>query len=404
MTPRCTLFVLMVASGIVLQLSYGVEVNVTGPDEKLCLCANLMLNFSVSYEVADKKNATVSFELPDAVKTDGSKCGDESSELQLHFGNGHFLSVSFSKQKGTYQADLINFTYNLNDSSIFKDSVSHETMTVSVMPQITNVSLDTCYVCKSEDLIKAKNVNMTLWNVLIQAFVSNGTKSENLTVCAADTPTPSPTNTTTTSTPATTPTPTPTPTLPTPTTRNYNVTKNNTVCLLAIFGLRIGFNQTGENYQEMNFGDADVKASGSCEVNSSKLHLESNKITIDFTFTNDTKKFKLHELSINITSSVFSQSNSNLSMWEASVGSSYMCNNQQNYTITSQLSLFTFNLHIQPFGVKNGAFSTAHECSVDDTSILIPIIVGAALVGLILIVVIAYVIGRRKTYIGYQTL
>lgn len=46
----------------------------------------------------------------------------------------------------------------------------------------------------------------------------------------------------------------------------------------------------------------------------------------------------------------------------------------------------------------------AHECSVDDTSLLIPIIVGAALAGLIVIVVIAYMIGRRKTHVGYQTL
>lgn len=48
--------------------------------------------------------------------------------------------------------------------------------------------------------------------------------------------------------------------------------------------------------------------------------------------------------------------------------------------------------------------SAATECSLDDASILIPIIVGAALAGLIVIVVIAYVIGRRKTYVGYQTL
>ncbi len=41
---------------------------------------------------------------------------------------------------------------------------------------------------------------------------------------------------------------------------------------------------------------------------------------------------------------------------------------------------------------------------MDDTSLLIPIIVGAALAGLIFIVVIAYVIGRRRTYVGYQTL
>ncbi len=50
------------------------------------------------------------------------------------------------------------------------------------------------------------------------------------------------------------------------------------------------------------------------------------------------------------------------------------------------------------------SLSAAHECSMDDTSLLIPIIVGAALAGLIFIVVIAYVIGRRRTYVGYQTL
>ena len=50
------------------------------------------------------------------------------------------------------------------------------------------------------------------------------------------------------------------------------------------------------------------------------------------------------------------------------------------------------------------SLSAAHECAMDDSSILIPIIVGAALAGLILIVVIAYMIGRRKTYVGYQTL
>lgn len=46
----------------------------------------------------------------------------------------------------------------------------------------------------------------------------------------------------------------------------------------------------------------------------------------------------------------------------------------------------------------------AHECAMDDVNITIPIIVGAVLVGLILIVVIAYLIGRRKTHAGYQTL
>lgn len=39
----------------VFQQSSGIEVNVTDKDNKLCLYANLMVNFSVSYEVAGDK-------------------------------------------------------------------------------------------------------------------------------------------------------------------------------------------------------------------------------------------------------------------------------------------------------------------------------------------------------------
>lgn len=211
------------------------------------------------------------------------------------------------------------------------------------------------------------------------------------------------TTSTSTTTPSTT---TPTPTLPPPTTGKYKLQKDNSTCLLAEFGLRIGFQ--GDKYEEMNFKSTnETGVSGSCGVNSSELVLQSDTLILTFTFINDTKKFSLHALNVtgNTSSGVaFSQVNSNMTLWQAALGSSYMCTKEQNYTITEHLTVFTFNLHIQPFGIKKDGFSTAQECSMDDTSILIPIVVGAALAGLILIVVIAYVIGRRKTYVGYQTL
>ncbi|XP_029367857.1 lysosome-associated membrane glycoprotein 2 [Echeneis naucrates] len=418
MSRHATL-VLFLACGAVFHLSHGVEVNVTDAGGKLCLYAKMMVNFSVSYELANKENKTVKFELPNGATKDGSKCEAKDSTLKLNFGDGHSLSMNFTKNGETYQADAINFFYNLNDSSLFPDSLSNETVNVVMKPQITNIGMDTCYSCNSDDLIQAKNVNMTLWNVLIQAFVSNGSRSQTITSCKADTPTttvPPTTHATSTTTvapvtnittpappPTTTPTPPPTP----PPTGKYSVkTGNSTVCLLATFGLRIGFKQ-GERYQEMNLEPNVTKYTGSCGVNSSELQLMSNTMTISFTFTNDTKKFWLHALNVTANTSsgaVFNQGNTSLSLWEAAVGSSYLCNKEQNYTITDLLTLYTFNLQVQPVEVKKNDFSTAHECSLDDTSILIPIIVGAALAGLILIVVIAYVIGRRKTYVGYQTL
>ncbi|XP_049608998.1 lysosome-associated membrane glycoprotein 2 isoform X3 [Syngnathus scovelli] len=411
---RYAAFALFFIFGFVSHLSLGAEVKVMDKDDKLCLYANVTVNFSVLYATSDNKSEIATFDLPSEVTSNGSKCSNTTSTLKLNFGAGHSWSVNFTVNGNMYQADSITFSYNLSDSTIFSKSALNDTLSVDVRPHITDVSMNTCYSCMSEETIRSDSVNQTLWNVLIQAFISNGTQSKNLTTCSADlptTPTASPTTVApvtnaTTSTP--TPPTTPAPTLPTPTTGRFNIKpdENSTACLLANFALRIGI-ELGEKYQEINLDPNVTTASGSCGVNTSELVLVSNALIIVLTFTNDTKKFHLQAVNVtaNLSSGVvFSEANSSLSLWEAAVGSSYMCNKEQNYTITGKLTIFTFNLQVQPFAVKKGVFSTAHECPLDDTSILIPIIVGAALAGLILIVVIAYVIGRRKTYVGYQTL
>ncbi|XP_038145469.1 lysosome-associated membrane glycoprotein 2 isoform X2 [Cyprinodon tularosa] len=440
---RYAAFVFLLSLGLVSQRSNAIEVKVKDGD-KLCLYANLTLSFSVSYQVPENKSETVSFELPDSASSDASKCDDTSSILMLTFEDRHSWSVNFTQKDNTYQADVITFTYNLNDSHIFPNSSANGTVSVTVKPDIANIGLDTCYSCKSEDTIAASpEVNMTLSNVLIQAFVVNGTKSENLTSCAADLPkttttapvtnktTVAPTNATTTVAPTTNatttmapttnatttmapttnatttaPPTTPTPTLPTPTVGNYSVKPdvNSTACLLASFGLRIGFKQN-EKYQETNF-EPPAEASGICGVNSSELQLVSGNITVKLTFVSDSKKFHLQAINVNISSGSgdFVQGSTNLTLWEATVGSSYMCNKEQNFTINDLLSLYTFSLHVQPFGVKNGLYSTAEECFLDsDLSFLVPIAVGVALSFLIILVLISYLIGRRKSRTGYQS-
>ncbi|XP_041652742.1 lysosome-associated membrane glycoprotein 2 isoform X1 [Cheilinus undulatus] len=405
---RHAAFVLLLASITVFQLSHGVEVSVNDSDNKLCLYANLMVNFSVSYEEAGNKSATAEFELPADVTTEGSECNKTSSMLKLNFG-GHTWSVSFTSDGAKYQADSVTFSYNLSDKTTFPGAASNETLSLTVKPEINDVTEGTCYSCKSRDTIVSELVNQTLWNVLMQAFVVNGSKSEAITSCAADLPVT--TVAPTTHTPTTGPAPTtPTPTLPTPTTGKYIIKpdENSTACLLANFGLRIGL-KLGEKYQEMNLDPNPNKtaASGQCGVNSSDLVLVSDTMAITLTFTNDTKKFRLHALNITGKTSsgvAFSEVNTNLSLWEAAVGASYMCNKEQNYTITNQLTLFTFDLRVQPFGVKAGVFSTAEECFLDsDLSFLVPIAVGVALSFLIVLVLISYLIGRRKSRTGYQS-
>ncbi|XP_029518228.2 lysosome-associated membrane glycoprotein 2-like isoform X2 [Oncorhynchus nerka] len=403
----CAFVVFFLALGNELHLSHATEVSVNNTENKLCLYANLMVNFSVTYEVGVNKSETVLFVLPENVTTKGSICNNTTSTLKLGFGDGHSWAVEFTKDNKTYQVDSIVFTYNLNDSSVFTNSTSNETKSVTAKPRITNVGVDTYYSCKSENVQRVESVTQTLYDVTLQAFVTNGSKSDTDTVCTADlTSTTVAPITTVTTTAA--PTSTPTPTLPTPTTGNYSIAPdfNSTACLMATFGLRIGFKQ-GDKVETINLVPSATEVGGACGVNSSILILTSDTIDIMFTFSNDSKKFHLHALNVTVkpaTGVAVVAANTNMSIWVAAVGSSYMCNKEQTLTVTETLTLYTFKLRVQPFGVEKGEFATAHECSLDDTSILIPVIVGAALAILILIVVIAYVIGRRKTYVGYQTL
>ncbi|XP_053734709.1 lysosome-associated membrane glycoprotein 2 isoform X2 [Synchiropus splendidus] len=403
---RFSAFILLLMVAVGVHQSSGVEVKVNDKNGTLCLSASLMVNFSISYETTDKMMAVVEIELPSKVSANDSVCGSNSSVLKLEFESGHSWTMNFITNGKTYEADSIIFSYNLGDSKVFPNSSSNDTLSVTVKPHIIDVDTDTSYSCKSSDMIQAKSVNQTLWNVVIQAFITNGQQSTNYTSCAADTPTAAPTKPPVT-TPSAPTTPVPTPTLPDPAVGKYNVTpENSTACLLAQFGLRLGI-KLGGKYEEMNLNSSKVSATGGCNVNSSELVLESDTMNIKMTFTNDTKKFRLHAFEASGTTSSgakFSDGNSSLSLWEASVGNSYMCNKEQNYTITEDLFVFTFQLQIQPVGVKKGAFSTAEECFLDsDLSFLVPIAVGVALSFLIILVLISYVIGRRKSRTGYQS-
>ncbi|XP_051716374.1 lysosome-associated membrane glycoprotein 2 isoform X2 [Ctenopharyngodon idella] len=201
--------------------------------------------------------------------------------------------------------------------------------------------------------------------------------------------------------------------IPKPTVGNYSVKSDNvTICLLANMGLQFSFKISGNaSIQTLNLDPSPnvMEVSGTCGGggNDSSLVLKSKEITVHFFFTNVSDKFRLHALAFSVdfgNGSTFSESNNNLSLWEASVGSSYMCKKELSYNITDKLTINTFELQVQPFAVQKNMFSTAEECFLDsDLSFLVPIAVGVALSFLIILVLISYLIGRRKSRTGYQS-
>ncbi|XP_067103337.1 lysosome-associated membrane glycoprotein 2 isoform X2 [Osmerus mordax] len=250
-------------------------------------------------------------------------------------------------------------------------------------------------------------------NATTLAPTTNATTPAPVPTTNATTPAPVPTTNATTpvpttnaTTPAPVPTTTPTPTLPTPSTGKYSIKTGNSTCLLADFGLRIGFIQGGKG-QEINLMPNATTSTGTCGVNTSELILTSDVITIIFSFNHEVKNFRLHALNVTIKSDSgvdFKQANTNLTLWQAAVGSSYMCNKQQSYNITDVLTLDTYELRVQPFEVTKDKFSTAEDCQADGESFLVPIAVGVALAVLILIVLLAYFIGRKRNQgSGYES-
>ncbi|MFT7810241.1 lysosome-associated membrane glycoprotein 2 isoform X2 [Arapaima gigas] len=353
----------------------------------------LVFGSAFSLFLNDEFTNDVTFTLPNKIKSDGSSCGNDSSVLKLEFGSGHSWTVNFTRNSKTYKADYIVFIYNLSDTNIFVNSSSNETVNVTVTPKMDEVGLDTYYYCRSNMDIVSDLVTQTLWNISLQAFINDGNKSKNATVCAADLPpTTAPTTPKTSAAPTSIPTPTPP---PQPSTGNYNISEQGKVCLMATLGLQMHYNDSS-TLQIMNLDPKKTSADGKCQGNSSEasLYLESDQVSIWFTFTEDGKKFALHAVTINVTKNNVTThvSNTNMSLWETWLGSSYMCNKQQTLNITDSFAIVTYNLRVQPFNVTDNKFATAHECSLDDSNILIPIIVGAALAGLIVIVLIAYVI------------
>ncbi|RXN01977.1 Lysosome-associated membrane glycoprotein 1 [Acipenser ruthenus] len=371
-----------------------------------CIMAELSANISVKYAVANKQMNTVLVALPDSATVDNSStCGNDTVAplLVVRFGDGHSLSLNFSKNASDYQVDTLSVTLNLSDSAVFVNSSTKAPMTVSSSSTGIKASLNTTYRCMSATHVTLTDVNVTFSNMRVEAYLPAANFSKEATVCNADISTSTPAPKTTPVTTATTAPPAPTTAPTNPTAGIYNVTKSNETCLLAKMALQL--NITYQNKTTVfNINPLTTVAGGACDTNSSTLILRDGSTNLTFMFMlNDTKKFYLSGIAV-ATSGGFIADNKNLTYLRGTLGRSYMCSAEQTLTVTSVFSINAFHLQVQPFGVSSGKFGTAEDCQLDEDNMLIPIIVGAALAGLVLIVLIAYLIGRKRSHAGYQTI
>ncbi|XP_077681767.1 lysosome-associated membrane glycoprotein 2 isoform X1 [Eretmochelys imbricata] len=414
----CCLLLLVLGSPRFFQ-SHAVEVDVKDHSNTTCIYAKWMMSFLIKYETnsSEYKNATLDLTSPN-ITHDRSTCGNKTHAplLAVEFGAGHSWSINFTKTNETYQGNIISFTYNTSDP-VFKDAKTKGLITVVVKDTLPPVQLNTVYKCHHLDSIEVANVSQFFWDVTLQAFVQNGTVSKNDSTCEADRSTVAPTTvanlTTTPVTTASSPLPTTTSKpVEKPLTGNYSLKDGDKTCLLATLGLQLNVSQ--EKPVLVNINPKTTYVTGSCGNTSATLRLnDSNSRFIDFTFavkntSANTQRFYLKEVNITLISSIngsepLNAGNNNLSIWDTFLGSSYMCQKEQTVLVTEELQIHTFDLRIQPFRVQDNKYSKAEDCSPDVDNFIVPITVGAALGGLVALVLMAYFVSHKKQRnAGYQ--
>ncbi|XP_034863969.1 lysosome-associated membrane glycoprotein 2 isoform X1 [Mirounga leonina] len=402
--PGSGLVVLCLVLGAVS--SYALELNVTDSEKATCLYAKWQMNFTIQYETTNKTYKTVTISNFSTATYNGSICGDvqNNAKIAVQFGSGFSWTVNFTKKESTYSIDGISFSYNISDNTTFPDAKDKGILTVRDAVGF-RIPLNNIFRCNSLSTLEKNGVVQSYWDVHVQAFVQNGTVSTKEFLCEKDKTltTVVPIVPTTAPSPTTTPTPKEKPEV-----GSYSVNNSNGTCLLATMGLQLNFTHD-KVVSVININPNTTDFTGSCQPQTALLRLNCSNIKyLDFVFAvKNENRFYLKEVNVSmylVNGSVFSIANNNLSYWDAPLGSSYMCNKEQTVSVSGAFQINTFDLRVQPFNVMEGKYSTAQECSLDDDTILIPIIVGAGLSGLIIVIVIAYLIGRRKSYAGYQTL
>ncbi|XP_009948192.1 PREDICTED: lysosome-associated membrane glycoprotein 1, partial [Leptosomus discolor] len=402
-----------------LQASSSFEVK--DSSGKACIIADLTVAFSVEYKSHGQKEFAYFFLPQNATVEPQSSCGKVNTShpiLVLGFGAGHSLSLNFSEYADRYQVEELVFHYNLSDATLFHNSTAGEVKKIS-HKTIIQAHMGTKYRCISSKQVNMKNVNITFSNVTLEAYVTNGTLSMNKTECAEDMVSttaiaPTTPRQTTSQVPTTSPAPTALP--PNPAVGRYNVTGPNGTCVLAYMGLQLNITYPKKDEKMgvdlLNFAPHNTTSFGRCDNTSALLNLTFEKTRVVFYFALNASAEKFFLQGVNVSTTLpseakvprFEASNNSMNELRATVGNSYKCSAEEHLQVTDEAFVNVFNVQIQVFKIDGDKFGAVEECQLDENNMLIPIIVGAALAGLVLIVLIAYLIGRKRSHAGYQTI
>jgi lysosomal-associated membrane protein 1/2 len=288
-------------------------------------------------------------------------------------------------------------------------------------------------------LVSAQNTTTTEVNVSTNSTVGTSTHSET-TMSTNSTTTLIPSSTTSTSTVSTTtptakPTPStspkPPPSVPTPAVFSGNVTENKTTCIMFEFGVKVTFKYNTTNGLKLtgfvfSLNSTVDKTLSHCNDSSERLFIKSpeteTSANLSLVFNKVKSDVSVSDLDLSFLSNdelmpgsklangtVITGNKRNLTLFKVAEEHSYLCSAVQSGNLDSDnndiidIQIEFVDSKVEAYS-KSEKFDSPIDCKSADISDVVPIAVGAALAGLVIIVLIAYFIGRRRSRrLAYQS-
>ncbi|XP_034263137.2 macrosialin [Pantherophis guttatus] len=197
---------------------------------------------------------------------------------------------------------------------------------------------------------------------------------------------------------------------------NYTVKQGASICLRAEMGLKMQI-QYADQAKRQVWGAFAVQPnhtnfSGTCSDKTATLKLHFPEGFILFTFEKNAteKAVYLRQVEANLTyqfpqatEKTFRANNASLREFAAPLGKSYQCRNR-SLALSENFRLTALSERVQAFQLQDGKFGEAEVCSEQKRSVVLPIVVGVVLGVLILIVLVAFAVGRWRARTGYESL
>jgi len=153
--------------------------------------------------------------------------------------------------------------------------------------------------------------------------------------------------------------------------------------------------------QKIKLSDNVIDIGSNCGL----LNIKDNTTNIELSieFQNNTDTWSMLQASVTYNTTEYSNSTiENVSApLSGKYGQSFLCTAGFSIDLSEDSKLTLGRIQLQPFKVPEDTFANPVICP-QDISVVIPAIVGTILALLVILVLITYVIGRRRTRIAYQ--